>query len=943
MSARDTRRLERWSANILLAALTTFALSGCGGCGEDEAADGKKWDTTENNGSGGDMMSGDLGMTSPQDDMAPPEEDMGMMEPDLPTAPLVPYTLETRVTPERAAAGAEVQVSCVILTESGEEVVSEELAAEAGFGVLVSPDTSVTGLGGLKWRAERAGEVAFGCKSEALGLVDESPALLTITPGAPERVVTTLDKRTMSAGESAQASCEVFDAYGNLVPDADVSVTTDVMGDGIFVIDQTLNIERAGLYQVSCRVSGAMSELSQKLEVTPNLPAALAVGRVPDMMVYGLGQLVTVSTVVTDRYSNIIQNAPMSFVSAPAGRAFGSGRFRYLEEGLYVVTASVDGPTESNLALTGMVEILVNGTGPDIDCVSPAYGAQVDMKPNTDISVQGVLSDTNGVSDVRVNGDLVNLGTDGSFAATVTARYGINFVDITGTDQFGVQNSRTCVFQVSNRWSPEAQLTDDAIALKLTQDAIDDRVGNDGLDSLNDILQTILNSQGLRDTLHSALVALGNPIYNNCFQTVFGACILRAQVDYLYPNGSNPTGLEINGPNTSSLTLVDGGLRMVARIEDIGVRAKLYGTPPDSTGWARTDFVEVDLTSDFEMRNGRPSISLRQINRVEVGDINLSFSGLTGLLLEGVELFFQNTIRDLLSDTVQGFVDTQFNAALDGIVSGLDVSGLGTTFAIPRLDSSGDINIGFNLAFSSLAVSTSRALFGLATNFSYVGTPQRTTPSLGAAHPEGDILLDPTIAGTIGVSMHVVILNKILHALWRGGFFDATLGSSLFGASAPMGTSVTLETSLPPVLILKSGGKVDLHLGAIRMGITYPGLFEDPLLVDIGATARTDVVLNGDELKFNNIVLGEFYFSAGDVSLDETTRDVLEGFLKGLVQSLVNQSLNGALPSLPIPSFALPGSLVPFGLPPGAELGIQNPAFDATSRHMILDGAFGIR
>ena len=47
MSARDTRRLERWSANILLAALTTFALSGCGGCGEDEAADGKKWDTTE--------------------------------------------------------------------------------------------------------------------------------------------------------------------------------------------------------------------------------------------------------------------------------------------------------------------------------------------------------------------------------------------------------------------------------------------------------------------------------------------------------------------------------------------------------------------------------------------------------------------------------------------------------------------------------------------------------------------------------------------------------------------------------------------------------------------------------------------------------------------------------------------------------------------------------
>ena len=74
----------------------------------------------------------------------------------------------------------------------------------------------------------------------------------------------------------------------------------------------------------------------------------------------------------------------------------------------------------------------------------------------------------------------------------------------------------------------------------------------------------------------------------------------------------------------------------------------------------------------------------------------------------------------------------------------------------------------------------------------------------------------------------------------------------------------------------------------------------------IGATARTSVSLNGDQLQFNNIVLDEFYFSVGDVSLDETTRDVLEGFLKDLVQSLVDQSLNGALPSLPIPSFETP-------------------------------------
>lgn len=926
-----------WRGGFLTSALALVLAA----CGSDETGtNGDKWKTGEDLGGGADM-SADLG---PQEDMEKPEEDLGPERPDV-EAPLKPYSVETRVMPVTASAGDEVAVSCSLLDESGEEVVEASLVDAAEFTARVSPSSSVTQLDTLSWRAERAGEVGFSCSSAGFGLIDETPAVLTITPGAPHRVVTSLDRRTMRAGESATASCEVYDAYGNLIPDAMPTIVTDVMGDGIFVVDDSLSIERAGRYEVSCQVDGAAEVTSQQLEVTPDIPATLTVGRVPDLPVYGIGQLVTVSTIVQDRFGNTIEDAPIIFTSMPEGRTFGQGRFRYLDEGLYTVTAIVDGPTHMGVMLTGSVDILVNGTGPAIECVSPADGSQLDTAPGSDVNFQGKLSDTNGAVDVSINGNLVTLEPDGSFAGNVTVRYGMNFVDITGTDSFGEQNSRTCVFQVSDNWSPENELVGDSLMLKLTQNAIDDRVANDGLDSLNDVLLTILNSQGLIDTLHQAVVDLGNPIYNECLQDSWFGCLMRVKVDYRYT--ATRQGVRIGGSNniasTSSLTLVNGGLRIVARLNEIDVDLKIYGTPPDSNGTANADYVEVDLTSNLELRNGRPSITLRQVNSTTVGDISLNFSGVTGFILDAVELFFQNTLRDLLRDVVRDFVDTEFNAALDGIVSGLDVSSLGTSFAIPRLDGTGDINLAFNLNFSSLAVNTARALFGLGTNFTLSGPPARVTPSLGAPYPSGSVTLDPTISKTVGLAVHVTVLNKILHGLWRGGFFDATLGSSLFGTSAPMGTVVTLQTNLPPMLVLKSGGKVDLHLGAVRLGVTYPGLFDDPLLVDIGATARTSVSLNGDQLQFNNIVLDEFYFSVGDVSLDETTRDVLEGFLKDLVQSLVDQSLNGALPSLPIPSFDLPASLSTFGLPVNAELGIRNPSVDATDRHFILDGNFGIR
>ncbi len=49
------------------------------------------------------------------------------------------------------------------------------------------------------------------------------------------------------------------------------------------------------------------------------------------------------------------------------------------------------------------------------------------------------------------------------------------------------------------------------------------------------------------------------------------------------------------------------------------------------------------------------------------------------------------------------------------------------------------------------------------------------------------------------------------------------------------------------------------------------------------------------------------------------------------------------MPLLPIPSFTMPASLVPFGIPLGSELGMLNPVLRAEGKHLILEGDFGLR
>ena len=835
--------------------------------------------------------------------------------------------------PAEVRAGELIPVTCTILDENGEVYSSAGRTPR----IRVSPEASVE-REGAAIRAARVGTVEVSCGFADLMLTDESPARVRIVPGDAAEVITAVDRNSTDAGGSIAATCDVFDGYGNRIDDAEPTLTVSPTAEGTTVDGLGATLTQAGIYELACSLPGAATT-PQRVEVTAALPASLVVAKVPDQPVYGVGQVIEVVAIVTDAYGNPVADAEVAYASNPAaGALIGRSRFRYFEDGTYTVTVTVAPPTEGDGTLRESVEIVVNGNGPAIRCDSPADGSMVNIAPGSTVSFQGSVDDSSGVDRVTVNGMAATLDGSGGFSRTLQAEFGINFVDVVATDSFGEESSRTCAFLATDRWHPPADVLTGTVALNLGQDAIDDRSPSGPIDSLNDLLHRVVNSAGLRNTLHTSLRA-SNPLKpRGCDQRVFGACVFRSQIDY--------RDSELNGPNLTELTLIAGGLHARVRLENVRIRLDVDTNLGDTEGWATIDYVDIELDFDLGLSGGRPSLTVRPGSAtVDSGDISTNFGGIDGFFINIIVELLQNTVRGMVENALLGYVENSFDALLDGVVGSLDVSSLGSTFVVPRLDGAGNIDLNFGVGFSSINTTTSRLLFGIGTRFT--GPSNIARPTLGVAIPHGgsgaaNRLDDANRMGSsAAVSIHLGLFNQVLHALWRGGLLEATIDSTTLGGDSPSGLSAVISGALPPVASMNSESQVTLSIGSLAMQLTYPGLFDEPIFVVLGARASTDVSLVGNDLSFGTITVQDLFFSAEGVSLSMSTRDTLERFFTSLVQSIVDGALNDALPALPIPSFTLPASVSTYGLPSGLELGITSPVLATERPHFVLRGNFG--
>lgn len=850
--------------------------------------------------------------------------------------------------PATVAAGDEIAVSCVLVDAEGTDV---QPSADTELAIVFAPSDSVQTDAAGKTIAVRAGQVSARCTFPGLGVGDDVGAQIAITPGPIASVDTALDATSVVAGAEVTATCTAHDAFGNVVPDAKPSLTSAPTDAGNVITGLKGKFTHAGIYDLACTIAGATTH-AVPMEVIPDKPATLVISPNPLKVVYPIGSVVTIETRVADQYDNPIITAPTEYASTPsASSTLGSNHYQYLANGFYTLSATVPPPTATGKALVAQVVIEVDGNGPTIDCNGPADGAMLSVAPGSNIAFAGTVNSPNGVSSVKVNGAAASLAGS-NFSLPFTTRFGINFANIVATSPNGAQSTRTCSFLVANQWATESGLYADTVDLKLTQPAVDDGGRAGAVTSFGDMLHKVANSAGLASTIDSGLKA-ANPLKPRACDSQ--TCTFLGCVCW-YSSGVEYRGLSLPGPQTVDVTLVNGGLRAHVRVPNVGVNMRVWGAagpiPYDTTGWATFSYLDVTMTIDTSISGGKLRGSVRPGSVVtNVGSLNTSFAGVDGWIIDNIVVpLAEGSLKNTVQTLVTNYITNNFNAVLDGVLSGLDVSTLGTSFNVPRLDGTGNIPLSFGVGFSSVSTTSSRMLVGLSSRLT--APAGHALPSLGVPIPTGTVLDDLPVSApsTAGVAIHVGVFDQALHALWRGGMFNATMTGAQLGNGLPAGAEIRVTTLLPPVATL-SGNAVELSLGAMQLAVTYPGLFGGtdgggkplpPLRVALGARATSTPSLVGNDLKFGSFVITEMHFSTGDVSLDASTNGVLTSMLQTLLQKLIDQSLNSALPALPIPSFTLPPSLVTYGIGPG-KLGLVNPALGFGPRNFRLTSQLGIQ
>ncbi|HEX8110359.1 MAG TPA: hypothetical protein VF516_21655 [Kofleriaceae bacterium] len=842
--------------------------------------------------------------------------------------------VETRVARQTIAAGERVEARCAVidgatggpaLDKAGNPLtdsVELDIAYEDTDAFARDSEDQVI--------AARAGMALVRCSAPSLGLVADAVDI-EIVAGPPSRVITQLANPVAVAGEPVGATCLAFDAFDNPVKGAPQAFAMSPLAPGVATTAESVTATAAGMYQVSCVISGAADVAEDFLAVVPGLPSALVAVVNPERPLYAVNDQVTLVAEAHDRFGNRVDDVALSYGSTPGLPSPSEAQFQFTQDGTFTLSAAVTSPTQDGKTLTTTRTVLVNSSGPAITCMradaptQPSDAYMLQAAPST-IVVPVKISSAFSVQSVTINGAAATVNpATGNYQAGVPVDFGMNFVDVVATDTLGKQNSTTCTVLTAQSFTAEDKSLGGAIGMRLDPNAIGDPQPT-GLNSINDILHTVLSSTQLRSLVDSGLRA-ANPISS-------GRCgILACNPNVTY----NANTVAWDQPS-STLALVPGGLQASVTLPNVRLSVNACGTTcciGGSTISVRATAIAATVSFSLQLQGGVLRAGLAASPTVTVGNVSLDGSGFCGFLVNLLQSFFTGTVKDAVHNALTSFINSSVAPLLDQLVSSLDINTFGKSFMVPRLDGGGGIPLQFGLAFSSFDITTSRALLGIGTQFT-AATVAHNRPSLGIPGRTTTALLDPpgtTAAAPVGLSLYEGVLNQVLHGLWRGGFFQATL--QLAGGTA------TIDAVLPPVAAI-AGNQAQLMLGGIQATIRVPGFIDTPIPIEFGGRATASVTLSGDALHFGNLTLSQLFVSF-QASLTQSQRTAMGGLLTQVLQSVLVDAINGGLPAFPIPTFALPPSATGFGLPAGAQLGIFQPQLSTSGTHYVLTGAFGVR
>jgi hypothetical protein len=841
--------------------------------------------------------------------------------------------VETSVEKPTVAAGERVGARCAVLDAQGQPALDKQgdpLTDSVELVITYEAQDAFSTDGEGQVIAARVGTAIVRCSAPGLGLVDAHPAQLEIVAGPPVRVVTQLASGVAVAGEPAGVTCLAFDAFNNAVTRFEQALALSPFGAGTTTTTDAVIATVAGEYDVSCVITGAADVQDDVLLVVAARPSSLLASIVPERPFYAIDEQVTLVAEARDRFGNRVDDVVLSYAAAPGVPSPSEAEFRFAADGTYVLSATVTSPTFESVPLTVSKPVSVSSAGPAIQCMradapSQPSGAYMLQRGPSTLVIPVRITDAFPVQSVTINGAPATFNaSSGNYEAGVAAGFGMTFADVVATDQFGHENSTTCFVLAAASFTAEDAQMPGAIGMRLDPGAIGDPQPT-GLNSINDILHTILSSPQLRGLVDGGLVA-ANPVNG-------GGCGFACSPRVNYNAGT----VRWDQPS-SSLSLVPGGLQAHVTLPNVRLSVNACSTAcciGGSTIAVTASTITATIGFSLQLQGGVLRAALQGSPSVTVGSVSLDGSGFCGIIVNLLQSFFTGTVRDAVHNALVSFINSDVAPLLDQLVSSLDINTLGASFSVPRLDGSGSIALQFGLGFSSFEITTARALLGIGTRFTPAVTGQNR-PSLGVPRRTTNPLLDPpgtTAATPVGLSLYEGVLNQVLHSLWRGGLFQAQL--QLGAASA------TIDAQLPPVAVI-TGNQAELMLGGIQATIRIPGFIDTPIPIVFGGRASASVTLTGDALRFGDLTLTQLFVSF-QASLTQAQRTAMANLLTQVLQGSLADAINNGLPAFPIPTFALPASAAAFGLPAGAELGILAPQLSSSGQHFVLTGAFGVR
>ena len=231
--------------------------------------------------------------------------------------------LDTDVGDTDARAGIAFDVKCHLYkpaakgaTGHGDEVA---LPSAATLVVLDGPSTPL-GIDGTSVRLAKVGAYHVACSlAPKYALTDATPAELTVVPGPPDTIDTSvLGKRgdapgtpaptQVTAGTKVVIGCTASDKYGNEI-DSGFSVQTDP-ASALPPVGNVIIPTKAGMTKVACSVEGTADTTPATLLVVHDVPRHLFTlldpGEVP------AGGAAKLACVAEDAYGNVISDFPFA-------------------------------------------------------------------------------------------------------------------------------------------------------------------------------------------------------------------------------------------------------------------------------------------------------------------------------------------------------------------------------------------------------------------------------------------------------------------------------------------------------------------------------------------------------------------------------------------------------------------------------------------------------